>query len=146
MRKMSTVFVILMIRPAPPVSFRVGCGMHGPAHGRLHDSHWEDMASARIPVRRLSNPDIKLRDYACQIRQEVTHCPNPPAGVQESPTSNSHKLTIIWQLRIPRFLGRGQAKSQVAAEACGGGRGGRMESDRRLCNLDQGPCDVATWT
>lgn len=30
----------------------------------------------------------------------VTHCPNPPAGVQESPTPNSHKWTIIWQLRI----------------------------------------------
>lgn len=52
MREMSTVFVILMIRPAPPVSFRVGCGMHGPAHGRLHDSHWEDTTVWCQPVYR----------------------------------------------------------------------------------------------
>lgn len=91
MRKMSTVFVILMIRPAPPVSFRVGCGKHGPAHGRLHDSHLEDMASARIPVRRLSNPDITLRDYACQIRQRLptalTHRPGCRRAQRRTATS-----------------------------------------------------------
>lgn len=51
MRKTLTVFVILAIRPAPPVSFRVGTECTDQLYGRLHDSLWQDMASDRVPVR-----------------------------------------------------------------------------------------------
>lgn len=74
---------------------------------------------------------------------EVTHCPNPPTGV--GPTLNSHMWTIItWHFIRIKNLTSWAGQVTGRPEACGGGRGGRMKSDRRLCNLLQRPSDVLT--
>lgn len=52
------------------------------------------MASVRIPVRHLKNPDIKLGDYACQIRQKLptalTHRPGYRRANAEQPQVDHH--------------------------------------------------------
>lgn len=73
---------------------------------------------------------------------EVTLCPNSPAGVEPMP--KRPKWIVIWHFRIKILTKWSGQVTGRPEEACGGGRGGRIKNDRRLCNLVQRPSDVST--